>query len=180
VIVDLGCGDGRGAVVLAGSSGPGSLVLAADPVAAAMAETSRRAVKSSPNLVFLEASAEALAAVLPGAADHVVTWFPWGSLLRGVLGRDATVAEALGALVRPGGRLSALVSVTERDQLDGLPLLDGRSARCVRPSPAFELIDACPASAEEVRATRSTWGRRLLAGGAATRPMWRLEWRRCG
>src|SRR5215203_6688225 len=143
-----------------------------------MAETSRRAAKSLSNLVFVAASAEAFARELPSIADLVVVSFPWGSLLRGVLGADAQVSAAIGAVVAPGGRVDALVSVTPRDGIDGVGVLDDSAVDDLQPPPGLELVEACPATREEILATRSTWGRRLLAGGAPARPVWRLEWRR--
>ena len=178
MIVDLGCGDGRGALALAAAE-PGSLVLAVDAVADARAETSRRAARTASNIVFVAASAEAFADALPGRAHAVVVTFPWGSLLRGLLGADAVVGAAIASLLVPDGRLSALVSLTPRDVPAGLPPLDASTVGCLRPSPELELVEARPASREEVRASGSTWGRRLLAGGGAARPVWRLEWRRC-
>jgi 16S rRNA (adenine(1408)-N(1))-methyltransferase len=177
VIVDLGCGDGRGALAMA-TAEPGSLVLGVDPVASAMAETSRRAARPAPNVVFLEASAEALARELPSVADRLVITFPWGSLLRGVLGVDQSVAAAVAAIVAPGGCVSAMVSVTPRDRIDGLIALDQAAVVSLAPPPGLVLLEACPASREEILATRSTWGKRLLPGGGAARPVWRLEFRR--
>lgn len=177
MIVDLGCGDGRGALALAVAE-PGALVLGLDASAPAMAETSRRAAKSTPNLVFLAASADVFACELPGVADLVSIAFPWGTLLRGVMGVDPVVSGAVGSIVRPGGRVSALVSVTPRDGIEVLPSLDDRAIAALAPPPGLELVEACPATREEILASRSTWGRRLLAGGSAARPVWRLEWRR--
>jgi 16S rRNA (adenine(1408)-N(1))-methyltransferase len=177
VIVELGCGDGRAAHALAVAE-PGSLVLGVDASASAMAETSRRAAKSVPNMLFLAASAEAFARELPGVADLVVVSFPWGSLLRGVLGTDDEVAGAIGAIVVPRGRVRALLSVTRRDGFDGVGVLDAAAVGDLRPPPGLELVEACPATREEIIASRSTWGRRLLAGGGTSRPVWRLEWRR--
>jgi 16S rRNA (adenine(1408)-N(1))-methyltransferase len=179
VIVDMGTGDGRGALALAASAGPSSLVLGVDAVATPMAETSRRAAKSAPNVIFLAASAEAFARELPAVAERLVLTFPWASLLRGVLGLDADVSSALASIVAPAGRMSALVSVTPLDGLDRVPDLDDRSASRLVPPPGLRLVDACPATRGEVLATRSTWGRRLLSGGSGTtRPVWRLEWQR--
>jgi 16S rRNA (adenine(1408)-N(1))-methyltransferase len=179
VIVDLGTGDGRGALALAASAGPGALVLGVDAVAPPMAETSRRAAKTAPNLVFLEASATAFAAALPWVADRLVVTFPWGSLLRGVLGLDPSVSAALGRIVAPGGLVSALVSVTPRDAVEGLSLLDeGAIARLVPPA-GLELVEACPAARGELLATRSTWAKRLVGGPTELRrPVWRLQFRR--
>ena len=178
--MDLGTGDGRAAVALAVAE-PGSFVLGVDPVASAMAESSRRAAgRDGPrNVVFLAASAVEVANVLPGAADVVRVNFPWGSLLHGVLGLDDAVVAALRALLRPGGEIVALVSVTPRDGVAGVPALDGETLRGVaarRARCGLALAEAREALPEEIRATRSTWGRRLLSGHER-RPVWRLELR---
>ena len=181
MIVDLGTGDGRAALTLA-ETDPRSLVIGIDADAASMAETSRRAAQPShkggrSNLLFVVAAAESPPPELLGLADEVRILFPWGSLLRGVLGADARVAGGIARLTRPGGRVSAIVSVTPRDGLeapvsfdaDGLARISDAMQRF-----GLRLTATRPAGVEDVRATRSTWGRRLLAG-AGDRPVWRLE-----
>ncbi len=156
-------------------------MLGVDPVAAATAESSRRASKSAAEALFVAASAESFAAELPGIADRLVVNFPWGSLLRGVLGADQGVAAAIGAIVRDAGTATALVSVTPRDRLPGVAVLDEATVAYLPPPPGLELVEARPASRAEILATRSTWGRRLVAGAGRVnddRPVWRLEWRR--
>ncbi len=181
MIVDLGTGDGRAALTLA-ETDPRTLVIGIDADAASMAETSRRAARPSvrggrSNLLFVVAAAESPPPELLGIADEVRILFPWGSLLRGVLGADERVALGIARLAHPGGRVSAIVSVTPRDGLDRTISFD--------PAALDGLIDATQrfglrltatrrADVEDVWATRSTWGRRLLAG-AADRPVWRLE-----
>jgi len=181
VIVDLGTGDGRAALTLA-ETDPRTLVIGIDADAASMAETSRRAARPAhkggrSNLLFVVAAAESPPPELLGLADEVRILFPWGSLLRGVLGADARVAEGIARLTRPGGRVSAIVSVTPRDGLEATASFDpaglagiGDAARRFD----LRLTATRRASVEDVRATRSTWGRRLLAG-AGDRPVWRLE-----
>jgi 16S rRNA (adenine(1408)-N(1))-methyltransferase len=181
VIVDLGTGDGRAAFALAEAE-PGSLVIGIDADAASMVETSRRAARSPAkgglsNVLFVAAAAESPPPELLGVADEVRILFPWGSLLRGVLGADALVARGIAALVRPGGRISAIVSVTPRDALGTTTSLD--AARLSEIADAtwvagLRLTATHPIDASEVRATRSSWGRRLL-GGATDRPVWRLD-----
>ena len=181
VIVDLGTGDGRAALTLA-ETNPRALVIGIDADAASMAETSRRAARPAhkggrSNLLFVVAAAESPPPELLGLAHEVRILFPWGSLLRGVLGADARVAEGIARLTRPGGRVSAIVSVTPRDGLEATASFDpaglagiGDAARRFD----LRLTATRRASVEDVRATRSTWGRRLLAG-AGDRPVWRLE-----
>ena len=161
---------------------PRTLVIGIDAVAASMAETSRRAARPSakggrPNLLFVVAAAESPPPELVGLADEVRILFPWGSLLRGVLGADERVAQGIAALARPDGRVSAIVSVTPRDGLDGIASFDPAGLAVIADAArrfGLRLTTSRPADAQDVRATRSTWGRRLLAGGA-DRPIWRLE-----
>ena len=161
---------------------PRTLVIGIDADAASMAETSRRAARLSAkggrsNLLFVVAAAESPPPELRGLADEVQILFPWGSLLRGVLGLDERVAQGIARLARPGGRVSAIVSVTPKDGLDGLGSIDpGALAGITDATQRFglRLMATRQADVEDVRATRSTWGRRLL-GGAADRPVWRLE-----
>ena len=185
MIVDLGTGDGR-SVLTAAASEPGSLVVGIDAVAASMAEASRRAARTPrkgglPNAVFLAAAAETLDGALCAAADLVTITFPWGSLLRGALGVDVAVADAITRLVKPGGRVSMLVSVTPRDGVEGVPCLDERTVASVAERHAcrgLRLVEAHLASPAEVAATRSSWARRLGAG--VERQAWRLEFERDG
>ena len=123
------------------------------------------------------AAAETPPPELIGLADEVRILFPWGSLLRGVLGVDERVARGIASLARSGGRVSAIVSVTTRDGLDGIASLEpyelGGIAEAARRT-GLRMTGTRQLDAEAVRATRSTWGRRLLSG-AATRSIWRLE-----
>jgi len=181
VIVDLGTGDGR-AVVAAARSDPTALVIGVDANGAAMAEASRRAARSLPrgglpNALFVVAAVESPPAELRWRASLVTVSFPWGSLLRGVVGTDDRAAAGLASFVAPDGTIDALVSVTPRDGVDGVASLDGaaldRLAAAHRLS-GLELVSAVPASSADVRASGSTWGRRLLEAGT-DRPVWRLS-----
>ena len=181
MIVDLGTGDGRAALTLA-ETDPRTLVIGMDADAASMAETSRRAARPSvrggrSNLLFVVAAAESPPPELLGRADEVRILFPWGSLLRGVLGADERVGQGVARLARPGSRVSAIVSVTPRDGLDGIVSFDPAGLAGISDAArrfGLRLTATRRAGVEDVRATRSTWGRRLLAG-AADRPVWSLE-----
>ncbi len=182
MIVDLGTGDGR-AVLTAAASDPRALVLGIDANAASMAEASRRAARPAPkgglpNALFLAAAAEALDPVLDACADVVTVTFPWGSLLRGALALDeaAAVTASIARLTKRDGRVSMLLSVTPRDGIAGLPCLDeGAIAGVAARYEALGLclVEARPATTEEVRASGSTWAKRL--GDA--RDVWRIDLR---
>lgn len=134
-----------------------------------MAEASRRAAGPArkgglPNAAFILAAAEAPPPELCGAADLVTVLFPWGSLLRGCVDGDARVAAGVAGLVAPGGTLELLLAPSVRDGIDGLPLEPTELAAAVRSAFGTFGIDmelARPASDAEVRASGSTWARRL-------------------
>jgi 16S rRNA (adenine(1408)-N(1))-methyltransferase len=183
VIVDLGTGDGR-AVLAAAAREPGSFVLGVDANAASMAESSRRAARSPakgglPNALFVAAAAESVPTELDGAADLVLVLFPWGSLLRGALGLDECVADAIARVVKIGGHVRILLSVTERDGVAGLPRLDEDAVAEVARRHAvrgLELVVARQATSQDLAATRSSWARRLRSDPG--RVAWFLEFKR--
>jgi len=159
---------------------PDALVIGIDASAVSMAESSRRAARALrrgglPNALFVVAAAECPPPELLGLADEVTILFPWGSLLRGALALDDAAASGIARLLRPGGRVEAVVSIADRDGLGILPLraadgteLTRRWARHGLDLTAFE-----PAASAEIDAIGSTWARRLRAG--RDRPVWRLS-----
>jgi 16S rRNA (adenine(1408)-N(1))-methyltransferase len=168
VTIDVGTGDGR-AVLLAAAREPAALVLGLDANASAMAVASRRADRPPrkgglPNAGFILASAESPPFVLEASADLVTVRFPWGSLLRGVVGADAAVAAGVAALVAPGGLLELLLAPAGRDGLGDLPTsMQGLVAGVAGAFDAhgFALEDVRTPTPPEVKATGSTWARRL-------------------
>jgi 16S rRNA (adenine(1408)-N(1))-methyltransferase len=168
VTIDAGTGDGR-AVLAAAAREPATFVLGLDANAASMAEASRRAARSTrkgglPNAAFVVAAAEAPPPELAGVAELVTVLLPWGSLLRGVVGLDDVVAAGLAGLVTPTGALELLLAPIARDGLVGVPsvrddLVDGASA-AFGPH-GFNIESVGERTATEIRASGSTWARRL-------------------
>jgi 16S rRNA (adenine(1408)-N(1))-methyltransferase len=180
VVVDIGTGDGR-AVVARARREPGSLVIGVDASAAAMAEASRRAARGGlADVLFLAAGAESLgSSPFACRADLVTVMFPWGSLLRGVLGLDPVALAGVASVVAPGGRLEVLASVVPSDGVAGLERLDASCEPLIRAAWAaagLEFAAMRPATAEEIQRSGSSWARRLRADGAGeVRPVWRLD-----
>ncbi|HEX6869305.1 MAG TPA: class I SAM-dependent methyltransferase [Candidatus Limnocylindrales bacterium] len=185
VQIDLGTGDGRAALAAA-TAEPDTFVIAIDADARSMAETSRRAAARPhrgglPNLLFVAEGVERIPSAFDGLADSVTVLFPWGSLLRGALGLDAAVAASIARLVTPGGSLEIVLSVVDRDR----PAIGGAgpfgaadvdSMSRTFASLGLDLVEACPLSTTEIRATGSTWARRLRTD--PDRPVWRVSLRR--
>ena len=160
---------------------PASLVLGLDASRGGMLEAAVRAGRPGrrravTNARFVVAAAEALPSELDGLVDELIVHFPWGSLLRGLLAPEGCILAGLARLLRPGGRASALLSLTPRDRRPDLPPLDGALAARLEPAYAahgLRLVDWRPANAAEVAAAHSTWAKRLGAG--PDRPVWRLQ-----
>ena len=177
--MDLGAGDGR-YVLHRAVENPTELVLAIDASHVAMRESSRRAAApvrkgGLPNASFIASGVEQLPGELAGLASLVTVHFPWGSLLRAAAGRDAEATERIAGLVAPGGRLRLLLSAADRDATSGgLDDLDPAAVLSAYHALGMEPGACRSASAEDVQAAHSTWGRRLLASGRDRRT-WLIE-----
>jgi 16S rRNA (adenine(1408)-N(1))-methyltransferase len=99
--------------------------------------------------------------------------FPWGSLLRGVLGYDDNVLSGLVRLLAPGAEATALVSVVPRDGAPAVPHAD--QLRAAYAPHGVSVADARLATAAEVAASRSSWAKRLRAGTARPVTLLRLR-----
>jgi 16S rRNA (adenine(1408)-N(1))-methyltransferase len=178
VTIDVGTGDGR-AVLDAAAREPATLVLGLDASAVTMAEASRRAAGPArkggrPNAGFVVAAAEDPPVPLRGVAELVTVRFPWGSLLRGVVGLNETVARGVAGLVAPGGTLELVLAPADRDRLAGVPTSPAEVvAAATRTFCAlgFDVAASGIATDLEIQASGSTWARRLLATATDRRVM---------
>jgi 16S rRNA (adenine(1408)-N(1))-methyltransferase len=143
-----------------------------------MAEASRRAASArrggQPNVRFVAAAAETPPVELIGQAHLVTINLPWGSLLRGVLGQDAAVLSGIAMLLASRGRIEALVSLEPRDVPGGrLEQASLASAALAWQRCGLSISEMAAATSADVRATGSSWGRRLLTN--PDRRFWRLR-----
>ena len=171
-MIDLGTGDGR--AVLAEALDPATLAIGIDADATAMAEASRRASRPAakgglPNAIFVASGVDRLPPELDGIARRVSVRFPWGSLLRGALGLDPAMTAAIARLVAVDGELELLLSLTDRDAVEGRapgPLDDADTRRIVEAFLAHGLIlESCEElTPADLAGLASTWARRLRVG----------------
>ena len=127
------------------------------------------------------ASAEALPKELTGCVDEVRIQFPWGSLLTAVVRPQPEILLGVTRLLRPGATLTILLSVAERDGIEGLSRLDERTAaqaaRRIVGACDDLVLDSCRAATPaDVAAAHSTWAKRLGVG--RSRQAWLLGFRR--
>ncbi len=191
MVIDIGTGDGR-AVLARAAAEPRSLVIGLDASPAAMAEASRRADRAGlDRVLFLAAGVESLpGSPLAGSADLVTVTFPWGSLLRGILGLEPAALCGVAAALAPGGRLEVLTSVEPSDGVVGISALraDAEPAICRAWAAAgLELTAFEAASDTAIAASGSSWARRLRGRGRTPadqrssevrRQVWRLTGQR--
>jgi 16S rRNA (adenine(1408)-N(1))-methyltransferase len=172
VTIDVGTGNGR-AVIAAAAREPTVLAIGLDADARSMAESSRRAARAASragiaaNITFVVAAAEAVPAELVGIAALVTVHFPWASLLRGCLGLDEAVAAGVAALPAPDGMLELLLAPATWDRLADLPTEPAdviAAARAAFEARGLSLMEARLATSDEIRASGSSWARRLLGG----------------
>ena len=125
-------------------------------------------------------SVEALPTELSGLAAELRIQFPWGSLLSAILRADRQILVGLADLLKPGGTLTLLVSITERDGVELVERLDGNRAPQMarRIAAAGSLV--CDryriATPTDISASCSTWAKRLGVG--RTRTAWLFEFRK--
>ena len=161
---------------------PSAFVVGVDANAAGMRDASRRAARPAakggqPNALFVVAAVEALPPELEGFADEVRISFPWGSLLRGVLGLDDEVLRGIRHVAAPGAAVTVLVSVTGRDRGAGVTQMpETREVERAWRDHGFRMIEARAATQAELEASHSTWAKRLRAG--ADRPVMRFRFER--
>jgi 16S rRNA (adenine(1408)-N(1))-methyltransferase len=164
VVVDLGTGTGQ-AVLRRARREPDTLVIGVDAEASAMADASRKAAASVKkgglaNALFFAESAEHMPGALAGCADLVTVVLPWGSLLRGILGAEATIVSGVRELLSPSGELLLFLSEIDRGHIDALVArFDG-----------FAAVEIREATESDVSALSSGWARRL--GLPGSRPAW--------
>ncbi|MBD0281672.1 MAG: hypothetical protein ICV69_05695 [Thermoleophilaceae bacterium] len=95
-------------------------------------------------------------------ATSLTVNFPWGSLLRGILGYDDAVLAGLARLLAPGAEATILTSVLPRDNAPPPPPADALARAYARHG--LGLVEARGATRVEVAASHSTWAKRLRVG----------------
>ena len=171
--IDLGTGDGK-FVLRCARAHPDVEHVGVDALEEPMRDSIRRAAAKParggvPNARFVVADAVRPPEELAGRASLVTVNYPWGSLLRAVAAPDPAIV----ALLRPGGRLVALLnaSAAEDDayaeKLD-LPPLDEEhvGGRLVPGWEEAGLVDVewRTLAPGEDPPHRTTWGQRLVRG----------------
>jgi 16S rRNA (adenine(1408)-N(1))-methyltransferase len=90
-----------------------------------------------------------------------------------VLGHDDAVLAGVARLLAPGAGGRVLASVVPRDGVPPIPAADALAAAYARHG--IELVEARPATPEEVAASGSSWAKRLRAGAARPVTLLRLR-----
>ncbi len=115
-VIDLGTGDGRWIYRLARTH-PGWFCLGVDANAGGMRETSFRSARKPSrggvrNVSFVRCSVETLPHAFDRLADEIHVYFPWGSLLKVMLGCDPLLLVCIARLGKPGASLRVRINAT--------------------------------------------------------------------
>jgi 16S rRNA (adenine(1408)-N(1))-methyltransferase len=117
-----------------------------------------------------------LPGVLRGLADEVTVHFPWGSLLRGIVGADAAVIAPLAMLLRPSGELRIIVSATAHDGFTDIVPAHMRALASGYADCGLALVEARDALRADLARAHSRWAKRL--GAPTARPATLARYRR--
>ncbi|HYK97571.1 MAG TPA: hypothetical protein VEU77_04185 [Candidatus Acidoferrales bacterium] len=159
--MDVGAGDAHHSLWLARSR-PDVFAVAIEPSRESLRDAARSLTRRPlPNIALIANAVEQCADLGP-LADEVTVTLPWGALLEALLGRHADVLGAMAAISRPGATLRAIVSLTDRDGHGAMP---AAATLCEAYRDAeFDDLVVRPATADDVAAARSSWGKRLGVG----------------
>ena len=155
---------------------PTRLAIGIDADAASMRSSATRISRRrtyAANAIFVVSAVEQLPEDLAGVADRVTITFPWGSLLRGLITGADAILGPLARVTSARADVTVMWSILPHDvaAVGVPPLLDEVLVeRFDRHGLAVKEIR--PASIEEIRATGSSWAKRLGAG--SSRPVTRL------
>lgn len=146
-------------------------MLGLDANAAGMVASSRRSFvagrRGLPNAAFAVARIERPPVELHCRARSITVHFPWGSLLRGIVGDDDHALAGLASLLAPDGTIDALASLAARDglalELDPACILDRDRIAAAWAAHGLELLDHRPATLAEIAGSGSSWSKRLRA-----------------
>ena len=176
VVIDLGAGDGR-YVYDSARHDPSRFYVAVEPRRRRPQPSTPTGPPASPPAVASRTSpsssrpSSSYRRSCLGIAQIVRVNFPWGSLLRALLGPDAAMLRSLASLATPGGRFEIVFSYHPDHDTSAfagvsLPLLDESHISNVL-VPAYHLagLDVTEQrrlTQDEALEIPSTWGRRLL------------------
>lgn len=160
VHMDIGTGDGR-LVQHVAQECPDDFTIGIDACRENLHEVSRRAPA---NALFIIANARQLPPELHELASRITIYFPWGSLLKGLLDDDAALLVGLAAVARPAAELDVLLNGGALGE-SGWTLEAGASrVRQVLAAHGFAMRAPITLSARELRSCPTTWAKRLAFG----------------
>jgi len=160
ILVDIGTGDGRFVKTFA-KAHPEYFAIGIDTCRENLNANSRGRL---PNALYLICPAGALPGELYGRASLITINFPWGSLLSSLVDQDTALLFGLSAIAHAGATLEVRVNggaLQER----GLSLEEGcKQIQSALTLAGYETHSADLLGSREMRATETTWAKRLAFG----------------
>ena len=176
-MVDIGTGDGR-FVSASARAEPNKFFIGIDanvkPLEKPSMKATRKPAKGGlPNLMFVQAAAEALPSEFDTIADEIHIHFPWGSLLKGVAVGDPAIIDSLRRIAAPGCILEIVIGIdSERDKTEigrlGIPALSDEYFRAhlipKYETRGFELVKRGTLTSAVWSRLETSWARKLSGG----------------
>jgi 16S rRNA (adenine(1408)-N(1))-methyltransferase len=160
VILDLGTGDGHYVHFLA-ERYPSCFIIGVDACRENVRECSRRQL---PNALFVIANAQELPHELSGIVAHITINFPWGSLLKSLLGGDTRAMNGLSSIAKQNAQIEILLNSgalieADSDLNDGTRRIQENLSRY-----GWSLKHPKPLDNWALRNIPTTWAKRLAYG----------------
>ena len=174
MVIDIGTGDGR-FVYQSARRNPTKFYIGIDPNVRPLEKISEKIYRKpakggAPNVLFIQASVEALPTELDGVADELHVHFPWGSLLRAVAAGDVAALRNLRRICAPGALFEVVLGLDPlRDQSEiqrlelpevSLEHIDGVLAAQYAAA-GFEITEGGVLPASEWPEFETSWAKRL-------------------
>src|SRR5262245_5536425 len=174
IVLDIGTGDGL-FVCQCARQNPRKFYIGIDanmrPLEKISEKIHRRPAKGGlANVLFLQAAIEDLPAQLDGVADEIHVHFPWGSLLRAVIGVELELLRNLRRLCAPEALLEVIIGLDEqRDAVElarlgitplTIPAVDARLAP-VYALAGFEITERSERLPSDWPDLQTSWAKRL-------------------
>jgi len=177
VVVDIATGDGR-FVYRSAQENPNRFFIGIDantkPLEKISMKATRKPAKGGlPNVLFVQAAVENLPEELNETADEIHIHFPWGSLLRAVIGGDESVLQSLRRICAPDCFVEIVIGIDEeRDKSEierlRLPQLSPNYLEDVLipkyETAGFEILEKGILSSSDWSKLETSWARKLQGG----------------
>lgn len=182
VILDIGTGDGR-QVFKTSKQNLNTLVVGLEPNQKQFEEFAKKANREKlKNILWVVGSIELFPKEFYGVCDEVLVYYPWGTLLAGVVKTESLILEKISKCIKTEGQLRIILGYdtdlepteSQRLELENIDL-----EKIVKELAKFNLknTEIQKLTKDEMLEIETTWSKRLAFG--KNREIFRLAFIKC-